>query len=1140
MRGLRLICCCFLLAMFGAGSVFSQAVSSTIVGTVTDASGAAVPNAKVTITEMNTGVVHAITANGSGNYTLVDIPPGRYQVAVEMTGFKKEIKENIDVVVDSTARIDMQLQPGAVTETVEVSATAAVLKTDRADITTTIPQVAVDDLPIGMNRNFQNLLTLVPGTTDPTEQHSQFFNASSSLQMNTNGSFRMANNYQIEGVDNNERTGLLQILITPADSIQQIDISTGNHDLELGRGAGAVTNVQIKSGTNQYHGGASEYLQNSDMDARLFFNKSVGHVAYNQVNGFLGGPIKKNKLFFFGLYQRTMDHEANTNTDTIPTLVQRTGNYSAAANPGLTLDTVYDPQTGDPVTGAGRTPFPNNIIPTNRINPVSAAILNVVPGPSQPAAVAAGSGTPTNDYFALLPFQKTTDHLDSKVDWQVDDKDRFSVRFSFEKPVIYQAPLFGTYGGDDSSGGFEGTGVQRTFSTGISWDRTFTPTLIGQFRFGVAYYNNIATQTDYGKNDSTSLGILGVNINPFTTGTALVDINDFSSPLIGYSASLPWARAEANIDFVNTWTKLHGNHTFKFGVDIRRIRDALLQDQTFGPRGVFDFTNGDTVANCTLSSAGACTYSAVNAANYMAQFLLDLPNEVGRDVNTYFPALRATQVFAFGGDQWRVSNKLTLDLGLRWEFYPPFTPQFAGGFSNYLPQNNTLVLGGVGGIPENLGVKTVYHYFAPRIGAAYRLTDKTVIRAGLGISYTSFPDNTYAYNFPVRSNNEYLSAGGPYQNSTPVIYPSGQTATWQTGVPAPDPVVVPANGIITNPSNTQANFYIAPNFKNPYVIQWNFAVQRQLPAGWSLDAAYVGSHGLNTITQFNMNAGFIVGAGAIGQPEYLSYNRQVATTEFWQGFSSTFHSLQAKVNRRFANGFFMTNSFTWQKAMGFNSDDGGPTDFYINYPRNYARVSFDRTLNLVQSLRYELPWGPGKALLTNGIAGKVLGGWMVTGIITSRTGQPLNFTTSGTSVNAPGNNQTPNQIAPIQILHGINVGNQWFSGTAQGAAVGTGASFAEPATNVWGTMGAFGSTSGPGEFRIDAGLTRIFMYRERYSLQFRAEALNLTNTPIFSNPNTQENSGNFGYITGTVSSGTGVNGWNTTGRALQMSVKIKW
>jgi hypothetical protein len=291
----------------------------------------------------------------------------------------------------------------------------------------------------------------------------------------------------------------------------------------------------------------------------------------------------------------------------------------------------------------------------------------------------------------------------------------------------------------------------------------------------------------------------------------------------------------------------------------------------------------------------------------------------------------------------------------------------------------------------------------------------------------------------------------------------------------------------------------------------------------------VGSHGVDTIDQFNMNAGFEVGQGAFGQPEYPTYGRQVATTEFWQGFSSSFHSLQGRINRRFFKGFLMSNSFTWQKAMGYNADDGGPNDFYINFARNYARESYDRTLNLVTSYSYQLPFGQGQQFLSHNIAGTIFGGWQITGVMTARTGQPLNFTGNGSIINAPSNNETPNQMAPIQILHGINVNNQWFSTS----------SFAEPATNTWGTMGAFGSISGPGEFRLDASIFRNILFKEgKYRAQFRMEAFNVTNTPIFGNPTTSETSGNFGYITSTVSSGTGVNGWNTLGRSMQFALKL--
>jgi hypothetical protein len=1115
-----------LLAVSTASLAFSQLVSATIVGSVTDASGAVVPNAKVTLTETNTGVDRTATTNASGNYTYPNLPPGRYRVTVEMTGFKKEVRDGINLDVDMTARADMKLTPGGVSETIEVSAEAAVLKTDKADISSTVDAVQIQELPNLFNGNYQLMLSLVPGVSEPTEQHSQFFNAASSVQMNSYGQPRHSNNYQVEGIDNNERTGLLQIMIPPKEAIQMVNVSTSNHDPELGRGTGAVSNVVLKSGSNQYHGAMYWNLQNSATSTRSFFNPAVGHIAYNQVGGNIGGPIKKNKLFYFTDYLKTMDHEANTNLFNVPSMDYRKGDFS-----GDPTHIVYDPFSADLKTnnGVDRTAFPGNVVPQNRINPVSAKIFSVMAAPNLPT----NPLIQTNNYFVLLPFTKIADHVDAKVDYQYSEKDRFAVRFSYEKPVISQASTYGDYGGP-AQGAFQGTGVQRTYSTGLNWDRTITPTLITQTRVGVAYYNNVAKQTDYGKSTSTDIGIPGINVSDFTSGMTSIQFdNTYSNPMVGYSASLPWVRAEANIDIVNTWTKIQHNHNIKFGIDIRRLRDCLLQDQTFSPRGRYSFGNNQT------SVSGSPGGTALD--NEVASFLLGVPNDVARDINTYFPSLRATQIFSFIADQWQVSPRLTASLGVRWELYPPMTPEHAGGFSNYIPNDNTLVIAGVGNNPSNLGMNFYKHYFAPRVGLAYRLRGGnygTVIRAGSGFSYTPFPDNTYAYNYPVRSNNDFTRFGG--NSYTGVFLPSGQLATFQAGMPAPIDVPIPSDGIIRNPDPTQAYFYIPPDYKNAYVIQWNFAIQQALPGHLNLDIAYVGSHGVDTGASTNLNPGMILGAGNAGQPYFVKFGRTVAETQFFQGFSSSYNSLQVKFDRRWTSGLTMTTAFTWQRAMDFQGgDDGGLARWYINPQRNYARADFDRTLNFVQSYVYRSPFGKGQHFLTKGIGAAILGGWQASGILTLRTGSPLTFTDGAGSVgvNASGNTQTPDQIAPINVLHGINTGNPWFDRSSF-AMSPTGCGANNNAVCRFGTMGR-AVWSGPGQFRLDAGVSRWINFTERWKMQLRADSYNLTNTPFFSNPNTDRNNSSFAYVTGTVGSGSGVNGF-AAARSVQFAMKIQF
>ena len=802
-------------ALCSASPASAQAVNATMLGTVTDASGAAIAGAKVSLIEANTGVSYNATTNESGNYTFPDLPPGTYNVIGEHPGFKKENTKGVLLDVNSSQRVDLKLQPGDVTETIEVSGAVALLQTERADTGRTIEQIMVEELPMGVNRNFQTLLDLVPGTTPASFQHSQFFNAASSLQTQSNGNLRMGNNYQIEGIDNNERTGLLQILIPPAEAIQQVSISTTNHDPELGRGTGAVTNVVLKSGTNKYHGGLYYLTQNSAWDARSYFNPSVGHLAYNYIGANLGAPILHNKLFYFADYLRTMDHEANTNQESIPSAAFRSGDLSAELPHGTSTvnHIVYDPATGT-ATGTGRTPFTGNIIPASRINAISAKLLGALPATNETF----NENLQSNDYFALLPSQKTKDSLDTKVDWARNEKNRYSARFSFAYPVSYQAPIFGNLGGP-AQGAFAGTGYQKTFSSGLNWNRIISQSLVTEVRIGVAYYHNEAQQSDYGINDAANLGIPGVNLGPFTSGMLGINFSsNFSNPMFGYSASLPWVRAETNADIVNSWTKIMANHTIKFGGDLRILRDALLQDQTYSPRGIFYFGTNQTSISGSPGGSGL--------ANEMASFLLDTPYQASRDINTYFPSLHSKQLFAYVADLWQVSSRLTVNVGLRWELYPPSTPEFPGGFSNYDPTNNTLVIAGIGNNPSNLGMTTKYTNFAPRLGVAYRVNDKTVLRSGFGISYGPFPDNNYAYNYPVRANNSYTTASG--LSYLAAAYPDGTNASFERGFPAVQAVPIPANGIITNPDPTSTYYVVPKNFRNPYVETWNIAIQRSL------------------------------------------------------------------------------------------------------------------------------------------------------------------------------------------------------------------------------------------------------------------------------------------------------------------------
>lgn len=1132
---------------------FGQAVNATLLGTVADSTGATVNNAKVTATNTATSTVYESITNSTGNYTIPNLPPGSYSVTVVAQGFKKVTRQNIDVLINSSTRVDFDVAPGSVSEEVMVSTAPPLLQTDRADISTKLETHQLENLPMTTNRNFQSLLNLVPGTTPATFEHSQFFNAQGALQTRANGMSRLGNLYQIEGIDDDERTGLLQIIIPPADAIQSVDVSTNNFEAELGRAIGAVTNVILKSGTNSFHGSAFEYIQNNAVNARPYFSTlPLGHLSYNNFGGSIGGPILKDKLFFFGDYQHSVDHELTSNTFTIPDARYFTPNaqgfidlspvLGATNSSGFRAGQVFDPATGDGRKvadgGTPRTAFANNLIPISRVNPISLDILKRV----NAAAAQYGKlntslpmSAPANNYSSNLPFQRSTDSWDTKIDYTLNERNHVSGRFSWQRAKLFQAPAFGDFLGGPAGGGFQGTGIQTSYSTGVNYDHVFSPTLFTEVRVGVAHLLNNAQPSDYGSNDATALGIPGVNINPFSSGQVGMSLNGgFTGTMIGYSASMPWVRAEANIDFVNNWTKVIRNHTLKFGADVRRVRDDLLQDQTFSPRGVYNFSDIQT------SDARGTT----NLANNVASFLLGLPSQVGRDVNNYFPAYRQWWIFGFASDKWQATSKLTLDLGVRWEFYPPATPKINGGFSNYDPTNNNLVIAGVGGNPTNLGMKTKYTYFAPRTGFAYRATDNTVIRGGFGISYMPYADNNYAYNYPVRSNNAYgLVGASPY---TPAVLGDGvTTATFQAGFPAPVAAPIPANGIIPVTTSALANqsmFYVPLDYKNPYAESWNVVVQQALPYDISLQVAYVGNHGVRMPGNVDINNPDTYGGGNASKPEYncagcpSNVHRVATTSQIFKGYSSNYQSLQTQLNKRFGHGLGFTTAFTWGKGLGYISGDDGGLTFFINQRRNYAPNDFDRLLNYEQSFTYELPVGHGHRYLNSGISSVVLGGWRLSGVVSVVSGTPFTVTANGSSLNTPGTTQTANLSGPYKVIHGIGSSNSWFDPTAftQPKGCPTGCT----AQNV--SLGNTGRNQfrGPGYIQDNLSIFKRFSIWREAALETRLDAFQLSNTPQFANPQSSITSGSFGSVTSTVGSGQGsVNGIGG-GRSLQASARI--
>jgi len=1067
----------FVVLLVTTQGIYAQAVKGSLLGTITDSTGAAASNATVTITETRTNISNTATTNSSGNYVFSNLQDGLYRVEVSLSGFKRIVRENVEVKVNTTIRVDLALEVGNVSESVSVTAEAPLLQTDRADTGRLLESRQVAQLPLGFNRNFQGLLVTVPGATRPTRPHSEFFNPQDSLESKVNGQSRMSNNFQIEGVNNNHKTGLLTVLIPAADAIESVSISTSNFDAELGSAGGAVSSVTLKSGTNDIHGSVWFFGNNENTRAREYFSGNKAPTRYRQLGVAVGGPILKNKLFYFGDYQYTNDKLGKVNRQIIPIQAWRNGDFSNAPT------TIYDPATGNP-DGSGRTPISCggvvNVICPDRISPIARKMLAFIPQPN-----ITGAPLGQNNFIVNTVRARETHSFDAKINYQLSEKNQFAMRFSFQRPEIFDPGSYGVYGGP-ANDGFAGSGFQNVISSAVNYTRTFNPQLILEARVGVSWYENKALTQAAGLKTSEEVGIAGVNVNDSSDGLTRIQINGFTNPVIGFSPSLPWDRGETTTNITSTITRLWGNHTLKVGGEFRRNRDFLLQVQDQGgTRGRYIFGGAQTGLPTNTASLNGL-------ANAFAAFLLDLPNSVGRDLTVIDePGTRHWGFFSFVHDKWQVSQKVTLDLGLRHEYYNPHTSIVGkGGLSNYDINNNTLLISGYGNVPQGVGVNSYFWNFAPRLGVAYRFNDKTVARVGFGTSIIPFPDNRYAFNFPIKQNNQF--------NPPNQFAAAGSMAA---GLPPPQVFDVPDNGII--PASTpilrdQGFFYVPPDLKEAKIHSWNFAFQRELFWGFSAEAAYVGNIGRGIIADFDLNAGMVPGQDNAGRTFNQKFGKN-ASVRTWYPTDTSYHSLQVKIDRRFIRGLLVNASYTLGRARDFSDDNGGiatPADPKLSE----GPAGFDRKHSFVTSFVWDIPF----ARNTNRFVRWFLDGWQMSGIFSAQSGTPINLTASAATLRAPGNTQRPVLNGEPKVFGAIGQGSFYFDTSV----------FGPPPINAFSPLTRNASIRGPGYTNLDGSLFKRIRFTERIGGELRVDALNVTNTPNFNNPNGEFLNAQFGQVTG--------------------------
>lgn len=1048
----------------------AQQLYGSIVGNVKDSSDALISGATVTITNTSIGQSRETKTDDAGGYNFPTVVPGTYQLKVTKEGFTTFIKTAVSAVPDSVTRLDVTLALGAVTETVTVSGVAAALQTDRSEVRTEMSSSLLANLPVPPGRNYQNLFVVMPGFTPPRAQyHSAPSNPAGGLVFNVNGADFSSNATKIDGADSINIFMPHEVAYVPTlESIEAVNVVTNSFDAETGLAGGAAINVNTKSGTNAVHGALFENHTNQHLKAKNFFNPpgyTKPKLVFNEYGGAVGGPIKKDKLFYFGSYEGTYDRENAALFTTVPTAAIRSGDMSGSPNP------IYDPLTGDP-NGANRTPFPNKTVPVGRISPITQKLVDLTPLPNLPGNLL------TNNYYANGSYMFDRKRVDTKVNWNPAQKMTLFARMGFLHFNMQNPQAFGQVGGPQisSAGGNPGHGHGETYNFTVGGTYTFTPSLIMDAYVG---WLRTDTQLEPPRLDEqlglNFLGIPGTNgPKPYQGGWPQFSVSNYTD-LGTPGNNYPYYRSDRSKSYVANFNWTKAKHDIRFGTDISTQGQNQVQAEGGygGSQGGFTFGGGPT------SVLGG---PSPNQFNSYATFLLGLPTQFGKA--TIIPdqfTTRLTMYSLYLRDRWVVTPSLTLSYGVRWEYFPMPT-RVDHGIEVYDPSTNKTSICGYQSVPAGCGVDMSKKLFAPRVGLAWRASSTFVVRAGYGITNDPYPlARPFRVNYP-----DVLLQNFDPPNS---YQPAGNLAT---GIPA---AIIPdlGNGVVDTPNQYTMTTILPGSFKRGYIQSWNLTLQKQLAYGFSAQAGYVATRSTDKWGYLNYNAGQIPGLGVAGQPLYQTFKKTAAVTVVTPMGTGQYNALQATLERRFAQGLQLAANYTWSKTIGPNdNDDNAPSVNALSYfDLNRTLRSFDRTHTLQLTGTWELPMGKGKRWVHTGGAGSaILGGWRINSLAYFMSGTPFSVSASSTSLNMPGNSQRADQIkSNVQILGGVGSGASYFDPLA----------FAPVTQARFGNAG-FYSLRGPGVVNWDFSMFRTFAVTERVKLEFRAESFNFSNTPHFSNP----------------------------------------